>query len=370
MGISRRDFLKISFCSGLVLYSNPWITNQLHASVSTLKEASFYHQSDGGCITCDLCYHACNIEPGGVGICRSRMNREGKLYSLTYNCPVAIHIDPIGKIPMRHVNPALTTLSIATAGCTFSCLYCINHEISQAHPSKVEYFSRTPEELIAMAIGKKIPAIAFTYNEPTVAYEYMYEAFSLAKKKGLKTFIHTNGYMKPEPLKMLLSITDGVAVDMKAFNPQTHYVLAHGDVTAVQSTLKLLHKESKLFEVVTLLVPGYNDGQHEIKDICGFVRDELSSTVPLHFSRFFPKHKMSDLPPTSSAVIQKAVDIARRSGIEHVYASNIDMPHNDTYCHRCGRSLVTLQGIRNPVLHIVDGNCPYCGNSVPGIWDL
>jgi len=368
MDISRRDLLKLGLCSGLAVFSADHLLSRLYAASQPLKKALYFHPSGNGKVICDLCYHSCEIPSGKAGLCRSRINIGSELYTLTYGRPVAVHLDPIEKLPMRHVLPGESMLCIGTAGCNFSCQYCINHHVSQKSPKEVEAMYKTPEELVGMALRAKAPAVAFTYNEPTVAYELMYETFSLAKGKGLKTFFHSNGYMKPGPLKELLKITDGVVVDLKAFSPEAYSKLTGAGDAGVKDTLRLIHAQGCFLEIVNLLVPGYNDGPEGTDAISRFVAEELSAGVPLHFSRFFPKFRLSNLSPTPTACITKAVGTAKQKGLSFIYTNNIMTPQNNTYCPGCGEAVVRRQGTKVPAVSLLNGKCSFCGQLVPGIW--
>jgi pyruvate formate lyase activating enzyme len=368
MGISRRDFLKYGLCVAASPQFDASASGHPYCPATPSQQAFFFYSSKNGNVTCGLCHHSCVVIPEGMGRCGTRVNRDGVLYALTYARPVAIHTDPIDKMPLRHVLPGERALCVGTAGCTFSCLYCINSHITQKPFQDVESFSRTPGEIVDMAIASKLPAIAFTYNEPTVAYEFMVEVFSVAKKSGLKTFFHTNGYIKSKPIKALLKITDAVVVDLKAYQTGTYKQLTNGNDKTVKETIKLIYGEGCFLEIVNLLVPGYNDSPVEMESLCNFMSDELSKDVPLHFSRFFPKFRLSHLPPTPTATINQAIGIARGSGLRFVYANNISIPNDDTRCPGCGTMLVERQGLRPPRLSINNGCCPKCGYKVPGIW--
>jgi pyruvate formate lyase activating enzyme len=297
------------------------------------------------------------------------VNLGGTLYSLTFARPVAIHVDPVEKLPMQHILPGQSLLSLGTAGCNFSCLYCINSHISQKSPRDVESLSRTPAEIVGLAKRLDLPGIAFTYNEPTIAYEFMYDTFTLAKNAGLKTFFHSNGFMEIEPLIALLKVTDGIVVDLKAFSDKTYRDLTGGEVSHVKEFLKTVHSKGTFLEVVNLIVPNFNDNPKDIEALIRFVKNELSPDVPLHFSRFFPKYKLTHLPPTPSGTIRQSIEIAEREGLHFVYANNINLSSNNTVCPRCKKVLVERIGERIQRFEIRNGRCPSCGYKVPGIWE-
>lgn len=378
--MNRRSFLKTVFLGGGIFtlgsFANPFATSAvtrdiLSSSASNdLKEASFYTKLPNSLIRCELCGHRCVIAEKKLGKCRSRTNINGHLYSLTFERPVAIHVDPVEKLPMRHILPAHSLLSVGTAGCNFSCLYCINSRISQKSPKEVEALAINAKEIVSIAKKKNLSGIAFTYNEPTIAYEFMYETFSLAKKVGLKTFFHSNGFMETAPLIALLTLTDGIVVDLKAFSNKTYGELTKGNLEQVKRFLKTVHSHGTFLEIVNLIVPGYNDNPKDIGALIRFVKEELSPDVPLHFSRFFPKHKLTHLPPTPSGTIKLSLEAAKEMGLHFAYANNINISSNNTICSKCGRVLVKRLGGRVQKIEIKGGRCPFCGQEIPGIWEV
>lgn len=369
MGISRRTLLKAGIYGGLcVLWNKSLLAGKKPTSIPP-HEARFYHSTGDGTIVCDLCLNSCRIPPDGVGACRCRINAGGRLYTLSYNRPVALHRDPIEKLPMRHVLPGQDVLCIGTAGCNFSCLYCINHHLSQYSPDEVEHLSMTPPEIVQMALDQKLKGVAFSYNEPTVAYEYMCDTFEAARTQGLKTLFHTNGFMQEEPLKRLLPLTSAVVVDFKAFSSSAGRLLTGRDRSGIRAFLKAVHESPCFLEIVNLMVPGYNDGHGEIEGICGFIENQLSRDVPIHFSRFFPKYRLPDLSPTPSGSLREAVAAARRSHLRFAYSNNIQDENNHTFCPRCRHLLIKRQVARIQKMGFSNGRCSSCGQEIPGIWE-
>ena len=378
--MDRRNFLKEVLLSAGIFtldsmlrpFSASAITQDIFSrtALKPLKEAKFYSKLQNNLVRCELCGHRCVIAEKKAGKCMSRVNIDGNLYSLTFDQPVAIHVDPVEKLPMRHILPGHSLLSVGTAGCNFSCLYCINSHISQKSPNEVEAFTMNAKEIVNIAKKRNLPGIAFTYNEPTIAYEFMYETFSLAKNAGLKTFFHSNGFMETKPLLALLKLTDGIVVDLKAFSNKTYRELTNGDLEQVKRFLKTAHSNGTFLEVVNLIVPGFNDNSKEIGALIRFVKEDLSPDVPLHFSRFFPKYRLTHLSPTPSGTIQRSLEAAKKMGLHFVYANNINLSSNNTVCPKCGSVLVERLGNRIQKIEIKEGRCPFCGHEIPGIWEV
>lgn len=378
--MDRRNFLKavllgaevFTLDSMLRTFSASAITQGIFSrtALKPLKEAKFYMKLPNSLVRCDLCGHRCMIAEGNAGKCRSRVNIDGQLYSLTFDQPVAIHVDPVEKLPMQHILPGHWLLSVGTAGCNFSCLYCINSRISQKSPKEVEALAINAKEIVNIAKKRNLPGIAFTYNEPTIAYEFMYETFSLAKNAGLKTFFHSNGFMETKPLLALLKFTDGIVVDLKAFSNKTYRELTKGNLEQVKRFLKTVHSNGTFLEIVNLVVPGYNDNSKDIEALIRFVKEDLSPDVPLHFSRFFPKYRLTHLPPTPSGTIQRSLEAAKKLGLHFAYANNINLSSNNTVCPKCGNVLVKRLGGRVQKIEIKGGRCPFCGQEIPGIWGV
>lgn len=378
--MDRRTFLKTALSSGCMVVLDTLFMHlsrnatchgfSKNSSSRNLNEARFYTSFPDMLIRCELCAQRCVIPPGKSGKCLSRINLDGRLYSLTFERPVAIHIDPVEKLPMRHILPGQSLLSIGTAGCNFSCHYCINSNISQKSPNEIDSMAMNAKELINIAKKRDIPGIAFTYNEPTVAYEFMYETFTLAKKAGLKTFFHSNGFMEIEPLLTLLKLTDGIVVDLKAFSDRTYLELTGGRLEHVKKFLKTVHSYGTFLEIVNLIVPGFNDNPLQINELIRFIKEHLSPEVPLHFSRFFPKYQLSSLSPTPSNTIIHSLKLARKMGLYYVYTNNIDLSPENTICPKCKTILVERLKGKIRKMDIKKGYCPKCGHEIPGVWEM
>ncbi len=334
-----------------------------------LREAMFYKVLGDGKVQCQMCFRKCIIPEGRRGFCRNRENRGGKLYSIVYARPSAVHIDPIEKEPQYHFLPGSEILCIGTAGCNFRCRHCHNWHLSQRSIEEMEYvYDLMPEKVVELALRKKIPTISFTYNEPTSFYEYVYDIAKLAKKKGLRIIWHSNGALNPAPLKELLGYTDGITIDLKGFS-QRAYDNSSAQLEPVLRTLKIIREEGKWLEIVNLVIPTINDDLEEIRKMCIWIKDNLGVDVPLHFSRFFPAYRLTQLPPTPISTLEKAYQVAREVGLNYVSIGNVPgHEYNSTFCPKCGRKLIYRTHFMVLGNDIKDGKCKFCGHEIPGIW--
>ena len=332
------------------------------------KEAMFYEKLDGNKIQCNICFRRCIVPPGGRGFCRVKENRDGRYYSLVYSSPSAVHVDPIEKEPQLHMLPGSEILCLGTAGCNFRCRHCHNWHLSQARPEDLDAYHLPPEKVIELAIQKDIPTISFTYNEPTVFYEYVYDIAVLAKKKGLKILWHSNGSMNPDPLRALLEYTDAVTIDLKGFTKKA-YQNSSAELKPVLETLKIIKQEGRWLEIVNLVIPTINDNPDDIQRMCEWIKENLGEEVPLHFSRFFPNYKLLHLPPTPIETLEDAYRIAKDTGLHYVTIGNVPgHKYNSTFCSKCGRRLIHRVHFQVSENNVVKGRCKFCNHKIPGIW--
>lgn len=333
------------------------------------KIALYQEKEEGGKVRCRLCPHNCLISEGKAGVCHARKNIGGTLYTLAYNNPCSVSIDPVEKKPLFHFYPGENILSLATAGCNFHCLNCQNWQISQASPEDFEQYRFTPEEIVQAAMSYHTKMIAFTYTEPTIFYEYMYDIAVLAHQKGIKTVIVSNGFINPEPLHDLCPFLDAANIDLKCFNDDVYRKLTTGSLHPILSTLKTLKDNDIWLEITNLIIPTYNDDRQMIRNMCEWLAENGFAETPLHFSRFFPAYKLQHLPPTPESALIEAKEIAEKAGIKYVYIGN--MPHlngENTYCPACNELLIARRGFSVTENNIVDGKCAFCGESIPGRW--
>jgi len=333
-----------------------------------LYQAKFYEKLSNGIVQCGLCPNRCILSEKQIGLCKARQNIDGELYSLNYGKISTQHIDPIEKKPFFHVLPGAAVYSIATTGCNMRCSFCQNWNISQVFPEEVQSQKMTPEQVVDDALKSGSEIIAFTYNEPIIYYEYMYDIAKLAKEKGLKTVVVSNGYINPEPLKELLKYIDAYKVDLKAFKEEFYQKFTGGHLAPVLETLKIIKEQGVWLEIVNLLVPGENDSEQEIREMAKWIKENLGDDVPLHFSAFHPDYKLQNLPPTPPETLIKARQIAMEEGLKYVYTGNIIYPEGEsTYCPNSKEIAVGRQGYMIYENNLVDGKCPD-GEEIPGIW--
>lgn len=341
----------------------------LFASLSHSKETRYYQKLSGGEVNCLLCPRSCVLRDGQTGVCRTRKNEKGTLVSLVYGKLVSMNADPVEKKPLFHFLPQTATLSVATAGCNLRCNFCQNWTISQIEPDEVRSRDVSPEELIAAAKAGNCPSISYTYSEPTAYYDYVYDCAKLARKHGIKNILVTSGYINPEPLKELCSVIDAANVDLKGFSDNTYRWVAAARLAPVLESLKILKENEVWLEVGYLVIPSVNDSEKELKAMVAWISDNLGKDVPVHFLRFFPMHKLTNLPPTPVSKLEEAYKLAKAAGLNYVYIGNV--PGNsagNTYCPKCKKLLIGRKGYFVEANNIRGGKCRYCGEKIHGIW--
>lgn len=331
--------------------------------------AQYWQKLERKVVQCRLCPRNCVLSPGQRGFCRVRENRNGKLVTLVYSIPCAVHIDPIEKKPLFHVLPSTLVFSIATAGCNLRCKFCQNWGISQRSPEETENTYLPPEKVVMITKAKECPSIAYTYSEPTNFYEYMLATAKLAKKAGIKNTMHSNGYINPEPLRELCQYLDAANIDLKGFTNEFYQELCQGELAPVLRSLRILKEEGVWIEITNLIIPTKNDDPEDIRKMCEWIRDSLNANVPVHFSRFWPDYQLKNLPPTSIETLERARQIALDVGLKYVYIGNIPgHPGEDTYCPNCSKILIQRTGYHILKNNIVNGRCQYCKQKIAGIW--
>lgn len=286
------------------------------------KIADYWHPEDDR-IVCDLCPHSCHLKEGQRGICRNRICRNNTLYTDAYGKLCAIANDPIEKKPLYHFHPGSRCLSIASAGCNLRCKNCQNWEISQVKPEDIEYVEISPASLVKRCQQLHLPTIAYTYTEPLTYFEYIHETAYIARQQGIYNVLVSAGYINEKPLKQIAPLIDAANIDLKSFSDKTYHSLNGASLSPVLRTLNILHEEGTWLEITNLLIPGYNDDERMIADMCQWLHDNGLSECPLHFSRFFPMYHLSDVNVTPIDTMHRAKDIALNIGIKHVYLGNI-----------------------------------------------
>ncbi len=321
-------------------------------------------------IMCRICPNECVLKEGELSKCNNRKVHNSKLYTLAFGNPCSANVDPIEKKPLYHFIPGSRAYSIATAGCNLVCLNCQNWTISQTSPDKTRNYDLMPEKVIEECKRNKCESIAYTYSEPVTFYEYVYETATLARKAGIKNIIKSNGYINPEPLKKLCRVIDGANIDLKAFNESTYLKLTGGKLQPVLDSLKVYKEMGVWLEITNLVVPGWSDNTDEIRRMCRWLSENGFKNTPIHFSRFYPMHKLEQLPPTPVDLLSQIYNIAKDEGMKYVYTGNV--PGNemsDTMCPSCNSYLIEREGYRIAANNISGGKCQKCGYTIEGIWN-
>lgn len=322
-------------------------------------EARLYRKLEKGMVQCLACEWKCKILEGKTGVCGVRKNEKGRLYLLVYGKPVAVNVDPIEKKPLYHFLPGSKILSIGTVGCNLKCGFCQNWEISQNREVFGESIS--PEKIVSLAVRSKIPSIAFTYNEPTIWTEYAVEIMKVAKKKNIFGVYVSNGYMSNETFDYVEGYIDAYNIDLKGFKEEFYRKICHASLEPVLRNIKEIYKRRKWLEITTLVVPGKNDSQAELKRMAEFIY-RVSPFIPWHLSAFHPDYQMMNLEGTREEKLLEAIEIGKKVGLKYVYGQ-------DTYCPKCGVRLVARQGFVVWDNKIVKGKCSACGHKMEGVWE-
>ncbi|MDL1966740.1 MAG: AmmeMemoRadiSam system radical SAM enzyme [Candidatus Desulfofervidus auxilii] len=370
---SRRAFLKQTVCifaSFGFSFIPSWAGGiNLKQGLIKTKRSPYFKKLNNKSIMCTLCPKQCVVADGQRGYCEVRENREGIYYSLVYGNPCAVHIDPIEKKPFFHVLPGSGVFSIATAGCNLDCKFCQNWEISQAKPEETLNYDLPPSKVVALAKEYNCSAIASTYVEPTIFYEYMYDIGRITAKENILNTCHSNGYINPEPLKALCKYLDAACIDLKAFSEKFYQQETEGNLAPVLNTLKILKEQGVHIEIVNLVIPTKNDNMKIIREMVEWIKETLGSYIPLHFSRFYPRYKLKNLPPTPVQTLEQARDLALKAGLKYVYIGNVPgHPGENTYCPHCHKLIVRRLGYYIEAIYIKKGRCGYCGFPIYGVW--
>jgi len=332
------------------------------------REAYHYKVTARG-VECTNCPNQCTLNRMETSKCRNRINVKDKLYSIAYGNPCAVHIDPIEKKPFLHFLPSSSAFSIATAGCNFACLNCQNWEISQKSPKETLNSDLMPAEAVEACIKNNCESIAYTYSEPTVFYEYVYDTARIARSKGIKNVYKSNGYINEQPLRMLCKYLDAANIDLKGFTENTYLKLNSGKLAPVLHTLQVLKDEGVWLEITNLVIPSWNDDMNTIREMCNWLVANKLDESPLHFSRFSPLYKLTQLPATPVATLQKARETAMNAGMKYVYVGNVPGTNlENTICPKCGKTVVERKGFKVMQNNISAGNCRFCGQRIAGVW--
>jgi pyruvate formate lyase activating enzyme len=334
------------------------------------KKAVLWEPIEGARVRCKLCSFRCVIDDGTRGHCCVRQNSGGTLYSLNYDKVCAANPDPIEKKPLFHFQPGTRSFSIATMGCNFQCEFCQNWQISQAvlGGGEIDGQAVSPEQIVAAALRSDCRSIAYTYTEPTVFMELCADCGRLANENGLANVFVSNGYMTREAIDFASDWLDGINVDLKAFSDDYYRRLCKARLQPVLDTIAYIARQTKIWiEVTTLLIPGQNDSEDELKQLADFLVREAGPDVPWHISRFHPQYKYTEGRATSLDSLQSAERIGKEAGLRYVYLGNVPGTQSEsTFCHECGHMLIERTGYRIVANEIQDSKCPKCGTDIAG----
>jgi pyruvate formate lyase activating enzyme len=380
--ISKRQFLQycLAGAGGLVVGLNrlDTITGMFSREIATLqtsddlwkwsKEALFYTQTDRG-VKCLKCPHKCDLGLNQVGRCRNRLNYQGKLYSIAYGNPCAVHIDPIEKKPLFHFLPGTRAFSIAVAGCNLRCLNCQNWQISQVSPKETENADLMPSGVVEECVSTHCESIAYTYSEPVTFYEYAFDTAKLARERKVKNVWKSSCYINEEPLRMLCKVLDAANIDLKSFDDSIYTRLSSVRLEPILTSLKVLKEEGVWLEITNLVIPSWTDNLEMIQKMCEWLYANGLYDCPLHFTRFIPLYKLTELPTTPVSTLEKAREIGLKAGMKYVYIGNVPGHEaENTYCHKCGKMIIERKGFSILSNDIVNNKCKFCGEKIPGVW--
>lgn len=334
-----------------------------------MKAARFWTERDDRKVQCWLCPHGCTIKDGHAGICAVRRNEGGTLYSLVWGKSIAANIDPIEKKPLFHFLPGSRSYSIATVGCNLQCEFCQNSDISQfpREEKRITGQELLPEAVVAEAKAHHCASISYTYTEPTIYLEYVLDTARIAKQQSIANVLVTNGYTTADVIRdEMPGLIDAANVDLKAFTERFYKELCKAKLKPVLDAIQAYHRAGVWIEVTTLLIPGENDSEQELKDIAGFIKG-VSADIPWHISRYYPRYHYDKAPPTSADALEQARTIGLTQGLKFVYTGNIPgRPSEHTNCPHCGTTIIKRMGFTIQEQRMEGNRCGQCGTPIPG----
>jgi pyruvate formate lyase activating enzyme len=332
-------------------------------------QGKWWHKLDDGRIQCDLCPRDCRLHEGQRGLCFVRKMENGRMVLTTYGRSSGFCVDPVEKKPLNHFYPGTSILSFGTAGCNLACKFCQNWDISKSREMDKLQDDAGPEAIADAALRLGCKSVAFTYNDPVIFAEYAMDIADACRAKGVKAVAVTAGYIHAEPRRAFYEKMDAANVDLKGFTDEFYFKICGGRLQPVLDTLEYLVKETGVWtEITTLLIPGKNDSDEEIRAECQWIREHLGLDVPLHFTAFHPDWKMTDIAHTPPATLTRARAIAQREGLNYVYTGNVhDQAGGSTYCPSCGKAVVARDWYDIRGYQLDDGGaCKHCSTRIPG----
>lgn len=370
--MNKRDFLKHGLAATGAMAFAPMMGFSASAGERPWKwskEGLYWTTTPRG-PKCLICPNECVIKEGETGVCHNRTNYQGKIYSMAYGNPCAVNIDPIEKKPFNHFLPGSKAFSIGTAGCNLACMNCQNWTISQVSPKETRNYDLMPDKLVEQAIAAQCQSIAYTYSEPISFYEYTLDSAKLARQAGIKNVLVTAGYIHQEPLRNWCKYIDAARVDLKSFSNDIYMKLSAGALQPVLDTLKTFAELGVWLEIINLVVPSWTDNLDMIKRMCGWLVEKGLANYPIHFDRFHPDYKLTQLSATPIGVLTQARDIALASGMKYVYVGNVPgLDAQNTICPKCKQVVVERRGFTVVKNDLVKGCCSKCGEKIAGVWE-
>lgn len=337
-----------------------------------MKKAVLYQKLPGKKVRCQACSWYCHLAPGQLGVCATRVNKNGELYSLVYGRPTGLALDPVEKKPLFHFLPGSTALSFGTLGCNFGCLFCQNAWASQANKGQnlaetEKIINRlsvkiTPRKIVAEALRLGARSLAYTYNEPAIFVEMAHDTAKIAKKHGLKNVFVSNGFESAETINYLRGLLDAINIDLKSFNEDFYRKICRAKIAPVKENIKKFFDLGVETEVTTLVIPTQNDSPQELAQIAGFLAG-ISKDIPWHVTAFYPAYQMMDTPPTPPNTLIRAQEIGKKAGLKYVYGDS-------TFCPRCGQILISRRGydVKIEKINLNSGRCQNCQEKIYGVW--
>ncbi|MGH9367097.1 MAG: AmmeMemoRadiSam system radical SAM enzyme [Thermoanaerobaculia bacterium] len=331
-------------------------------------ETKHWHRLEDGRVQCDVCPHFCTLREGQRGLCFVRACQQGEVVLTTYGRSSGFCVDPIEKKPLHHFLPGTAVLSFGTEGCNLSCKFCQNWDISKSREIAKLAEEASPGQIARAARELGCRSVAFTYNDPTIFFEYAMDVADACREIGIAAVAVTAGYMCPEPRREFYEHIDAANVDLKAFTEKFYREVTGAHLQAVLETLVYLKRETRVWlEVTNLLIPGYNDSERETEQMTQWVVENLGPDVPMHFTAFHPDWKMRDVPPTLPGTLVRARRIARKNGVRYAYTGNIpDREGGSTFCHACGSRVIGRDGYVLTAWNLRDSRCGSCGEPCAG----
>ncbi len=334
------------------------------------RPAAWFEDTGTGQLRCQLCPWQCELSDGQTGRCKVRRNHEGQGQTLVHSNPVLVQEEPLERLPFFHVRPGSRTLAVSTAGCNMHCKFCEVWDMALVDPHEVHAYEMPPEQIIEQARMAGLTSISYAFGEPVVFYEYMVEVARKAKAEGMLNLLHTAAFIQPEPLEELAGLMDAVNVDLKSFDPAFYRDVVSGDMQPVLDALLRFRKAGVHIEITNVLIPGMNDDPAMIEKMCRWIRDEIGADTPVHFARFYPLYRLTNLPQTPVSVLDRARQIARDSGLNHVYVAKVTGHEGEnTFCPGCGHKAISRLGFIVDQVDMVDGHCKHCDHHIPGRWN-